>query len=409
MRNKIFEHLNQYDLDVRKTHDARFSDQKCTPDVVCFIADCIINTVYENDSFNVADIWNSQYFIKNTRAIFNKPWPTNKKARHEYDKFIAQPLRLLASAHVLEIDYSGPRYMYRVRNAYILDYIAQRERNTYTFLCCYFEKVLTDSGFWKYFLEYKENPNKDSYMELRDRFIKFMIGNTAINTAVEVRRIFPKILNVLAVDNQIPGSERGHISEYVYTFSDLMYNRKNWRDLNKEKTMTRQEAIEDEADTQQQEAYNAYYVQKAIAQIRKIHTESEVHDQWGQGEATQVHHIFPKSQFPQIAHYLENLILLTATQHYTKAHPSNRTQEVNKDYQLVCLLAKADTIDKSLRKFGERYYRKESFLFVIKTGLQQEQEWSMSLSFNDIKLQLIQVYNSVGIRVDKKTIVKENK
>lgn len=263
-------------------------------------------------------------------------------------------------------------------------------------MCCYFEKVLTDSGFWKYFLEYKENPNKDSYMELRDRFIKFMIGNTAINTAVEVRRIFPKILNVLAVDNQIPGSERGHISEYVYTFSDLMYNRKNWRDLNKEKTMTRQEAIEDEADTQQQEAYNAYYVQKAIAQIRKIHTESEVHDQWGQGEATQVHHIFPKSQFPQIAHYLENLILLTATQHYTKAHPSNRTQEVNKDYQLVCLLAKADTIDKSLRKFGERYYRKESFLFVIKTGLQQEQEWSMSLSFSDIKMQLIQVYNGVA-------------
>lgn len=409
MRNKIFEHLNQYDLDVRKTHDARFSDQKCTPDVVCFIADCIINTVYENDAFNVSDIWNSQYFIKNTRAIFNKPWANDERARHEYDKFIAQPLRLLASAHVLEIDYSGPRYMYRVRNAYILDYIAQRERNTFTFLCCYFEKVLTDSGFWKYFLEYKENPNKDSYMELRDRFIKFMIGNTAINTAVEVRRIFPKILNVLAVDNQIPGSERGHISEYVYTFSDLMYNRKNWRDLNKEKTMTRQEAIEDEADTQQQEAYNAYYVQKAIAQIRKIHTESEVHDQWGQGEATQVHHIFPKSQFPQIAHYLENLILLTATQHYTKAHPSNRTQEVNKDYQLVCLLAKADTIDKSLRKFGERYYRKESFLFVIKTGLQQEQEWSMSLSFNDIKLQLIQVYNSVGIRVDKKTIVKDNK
>ena len=82
----------------------------------------------------------------------------------------------------------------------------------------------------------------------------------------------------------------------------------------------------------QQEAYNAYYVQKAITLIRKIHFESEVHDQWGNGEATQVYHIFPKSDFPQIAHYVENLILLAATQHNTKAHTSNKTQQVNMGY-----------------------------------------------------------------------------
>lgn len=394
MRDEIFHHLNQYDLDIRRSHDARFSDQKCTPDVVCFIADCIINTVVGTDEFDVNTIWNSQYFIKNTRAIFNKPWANDERARHEYDKFIAQPLRLLAYAHILELDQEHGRNIYRVRNAYLLDYISQRERNTFNFLYCYFEKVLTDSGFWRYFLEYKENPNKDSYRELRDRFIRFIIGNTAINGVIEIRRIFPKILNVLAVEHQIPGSERGHISAYVYTFSDLMYNRKNWRDLNKDKTITRQESVMEEIDDRQQEAYSAYYVQKAIARIRKIQTESEVHDQWGLGEATQVHHIFPKSQFPEIAHYLENLILLTASQHFTKAHPSNRTQEVNRDYQLTCLLAKANTIDRSLRRFGERYYRKESFLYVIKVGLSQEQEWSMTLSFADIKRQLILEYNN---------------
>ena len=124
-----------------------------------------------------------------------------------------------------------------------------------------------------------------------------------------------------------------------------------------------------------------------------MHTESEVHDQWSQGDATQVHHIFPKSKYPEIAHYLENLILLTATQHYTKAHPNNRTQEINRDYQLTCLLAKADTIDKSLRKNGERYYRKESFLYVIQIGLEQETPWSMTMSFADIKTSLIAIYN----------------
>ena len=393
MKTDIINYLNQFDLDVRKTKDARFSDQKCTPDVICFIADCIRNTVTGTNEFNANTIWESQYFIKNTRAIFNKPWPNDILARSEYDKFIAQPLRLLAYAHILELDKDGGRNIYKVRNEYLLDYISQRERNTFTFLSCYFEKILKDSNLWRYFIEYKDNPTKESYLTLRDRFIRFMIGNTAIKKDVEVRRIFPKILNVLAVENQIPGSERGTISKYVYTFSDLMYNRKNWRDLNKDKSITRQEAVEDNEDIKQQEAYNAYYVQKAIALIRKIQKESEVHDQWGQGEATQVHHIFPKSQYPQIAHYLENLILLTATQHYTKAHPNNKTQEVNKDYQLTCLLAKADTIDNSLKKFGERYYRKESFLYVIKVGLNQEQEWSMTMSFSDIKHQLILAYN----------------
>ena len=130
---------------------------------------------------------------------------------------------------------------------------------------------------------------------------------------------------------------------------------------------------------------------KAIALIRKIQSESEVHDVWSNGPATQVHHIFPKSQFPEIAHYVENLILLTATQHNTKAHPRNNTQIVDRDYQLVCLLAKSDTIEQSLRQVGERYYRKESFVYVINTGLGCE--WSMRLSFSGIKSKLIQLYN----------------
>ena len=141
MRDKIFEHLNQHDLDVRKSHNARFSDQKCTPDVVCFIADCIINAVGEKEYFNVDTIWNSQYFIKNTRAIFNKPWANDARARHEYDTFIAQPLKLLAYAHILELAQDSRRNIYQVKNAYLLDYIAQKERNTFNFLYCYFESA----------------------------------------------------------------------------------------------------------------------------------------------------------------------------------------------------------------------------------------------------------------------------
>lgn len=392
MKNTIIQYLNKFDLDIRKTGDARFMDQKCTPDVVCFIADCIINTIQSNQTFVVSDIWESQYFIKNTRIIFNKPWANDEKAKHEYDKFIQQPLRMLAYARILNVSKQGNKNVYSIENEQILDYISQKERNTYVFLYCYFEKVLTDSGLWKYFIQYKENPNKESFTELKDRYARFIIGHTAINQKVEIYRIFPKILNVFAVENQIYGSEKGHISKYIFTFSDLMYNRKNWRDLHKEKSMTRQEAEEISEAIEQQEAYNAYYVQKAMNLLRKIQINSEVNDQWGQGEATQIHHIFPKSEFPEIAHYIENLIKLTATQHYTKAHPQNNTQQINKDYQLTCLLAKADTIDKSLRLYGDKYYRKESFIYVIKIGLSQDID--MTLSFSDIKRKLIDIYNA---------------
>lgn len=396
MRDVINKFLGQFDLDVRKSGDARYSDQKCTPDVVCFIADCVMNIVQDEQSFTVNDIWESQYFIKNAVAVFGKPIPTNPKARHEYDKFIQQPLRLLGYAHVLDVSKSGSMNVYTINNEEMLDYISRRERNTYNFLYCYFKKVMEDSGMWKFFQEFIDLSKKGyatelEYLALRDRFIRFMIGNTKINTAVEVRRIFPKIFNIFAVDFNICGSERGTLSKYPFTFSELMYNRKNWRDINKDKSITRQEAAEDAIDTQQ-EAFNAYYVQKAIALIRKIQHESEVHDAWGNGPATQVHHIFPKSQFPQIAHYIENLILLTATQHNTKAHPQNNTQVIDKDYQLVLLLAKSETIEKSLKKVGDKYYRKESFLFVINTGLSVD--WSVALSFDELRTLLIKTYNA---------------
>lgn len=395
MRENIKNYLSQFDLDVRKTRDARFIDQKCTPDVVCFIADCVVNLVNKDETFTVKHIWDSQYFIKNTRAVFNKPWPTDKKAKNEYDKFIQQPLRMLAYAKILDVEKIGSTNHYKILNFEILDYISEKERNTYNFLYCYFEKVLTDSGFWRYFLDYKNsNQTKEDFKSLKERYTRFIIGHTAINGAVEVHRIFPKILNVFAVENQLKGSEKGRVSKYVFTFSDLMYNRKNWRDLNKEKSITRQEAEISEQEIMQQEAYNAYYVQKAIALIRKIHKESEVKDQWAIGEATQVHHIFSRVEFPEIAHYIENLILLTPTQHYTKAHPSNKTQQVNKDYQLTCLLAKADTIEKSLRQIGEKYYRKESFIYVISIGLNENIE--LKLSFPEIKTKLIHIYNNIA-------------
>ena len=394
--------LKSKNYDIRITNDARFMDQKCTPDVVCIIADCVLN-LRENETqreFIVQDIWDSQYFIKNVKAIFNKPSATNPTTRSEYDKFIQQPLRLLAYAGVLDIEKRGITNYYKIANLKVLEYVSLKDRNAYNFLYQYFVKVMSDSGQIKFFEEYRSKYEKDKlaktdFEELQKRFIKFIIGNTAINGEVEVRRIFPKLLNIYACENNLPGSIKGKMSENEFYYTDLMYNRKNWRDLSKDKTVSRQEEnAENEQNILVDTAFNAYLVQKAMNQIRKMYSESEVKDQWSNGEATQVHHIFPKNNFPQLAHYLENLIKLTATQHYTKAHPSNKTDAINLDYQLVCLLAKSDSIEKSLKK-NESYYRKESFIYSINTGLSADLPYT--LDFKGIKNILVNFYNNNSI------------
>lgn len=395
----IKEYLEQFDLDVRKSGDARFMDQKCTPDVISIIADSVVNFVGNNKTkhFTVADIWNSQYFIKNVKAIFNKPLATNPTTNSEYDKFIQQPLRMLAYANILNIIKDGNTNLYSISNYDILEYISLKDRNAYFFLCEYLEKVLIDSGFYKHFEEYKnlyETNKLDSkgFDELKTKYQKFIIGNTKINGVVEINRIFPKILNVFASKHNLPGTIKGNISKHEFYYTDLMYNRKNWRDLNKDKNISRQDS-ESEYDTlisENENPYNNYLIQKAMTQIRKLYTESEVKDQWANGEATQIHHIFPKHKFPQLAHYLENLIKLTATQHYTKAHPSNKTKDINLDYQLVCLLAKSDSIEASLKK-NELYYRKESLIYCINTGLSKE--LTFDLNIRQIKTKLVEIYN----------------
>lgn len=389
MREQINIFLEQFDFDIRKSKDARFVDQKCTPDIVCFMADCVLNMIATKPTFVINDIWETQYFIQNSRVVFNKPWANDKNAKNEYNKVLSQPLKLLAYSQILKVEKIKGSLTFSVNNEELLDYISRKDRNAYNFLYCYFTKVLADSGFLKNLEEYKLEHSKslsNARENLYDKYFRFISGNTPTRSRLDIRRMFHKILNIYAVEQHLPGSK----GKFIMTFSETMYNKKNWRDVNKEKSITRQETLSSQ-DLEKQEIINAYYVQKAIALIRKIHKESEVKDQWGIGEATQVHHIFSRAEFPELAHYVENLILLTATQHNTKAHPSNRTQQINKDYQLTCLLAKSDSIEKSLKK-GEFVYRKESFIFVINTGLLVE--LSDKLDFGTIKTELTRIYNA---------------
>ena len=96
-QQSIRDFLAQSDYDIRESGNGRWIDQKCTPDVVCAVADFICNYVADDPSpgscpFTSKEIWHSEYASQYVEAVFKKPAPKNKNAKHEYDKFFQQPI-----------------------------------------------------------------------------------------------------------------------------------------------------------------------------------------------------------------------------------------------------------------------------------------------------------------------------
>lgn len=109
-----------------------------------------------------------------------------------------------------------------------------------------------------------------------------------------------------------------------------------------------------------------------------------------------MHHIFPKSSFPTIADYVENLIALTSAQHMQEAHPNGNTQLLDKGFQYMCLICKTESIRRNLQDgFGTpMFYSFENYMTVLDTGFSSS--FFMGLEQDD--------YNSVlsGIEMNYK-------
>ncbi len=375
------EFLSQYDYDIRKSGDARWIDQKCTYDVVSIIADCINEYVENSNSgeFTVSDIWHSDYARENVVSIFSKPDP-ELKAGNEYDKYFGQPIKLLGYSHVLNVRKEKNRYYYSINNQEILDKIALRPMNALNFLYEYISKVLSDSGLMKSFEDFFRIQTKDSYQEVRDNFISFTINNTKINGETECGRIFTKVINPLAFKLKKLGTEKGKISKFAITLNDLQYNRSNWRDelSGKDKSATRSE-YEPTVAQLQARALATYTVNKAKKAVRKFNDifnngQTEVCQSTELVKATQAHHIFTQSDYPSIADFIENLIMLTPNQHFSMAHPNNKTQYIDRDFQYICLIAKSTRIHDNLTSDkADKFYDFDDYKYVLNTGLETDE------------------------------------
>ncbi|MCC2814289.1 hypothetical protein LK514_05770 [Faecalicatena fissicatena] len=59
--------LDEHDYDIRKTHNGRWIDQKCTMDVVCLVSDCIVE--YTSNREDKKHLWMIQKNISIMRMI----------------------------------------------------------------------------------------------------------------------------------------------------------------------------------------------------------------------------------------------------------------------------------------------------------------------------------------------------
>ncbi len=405
----ILNWLNQFDLDLRKSKDGTALDMKDTPDVVSFIADCIVHYVDEEMAagkslstieFSVNTIWHTEYAIDMAVQIFGKPSPDSRSAVQEYNKFFTLPIKALSYSRVLQNRKVGRSYLFHVENYELLDYIAARDNNAAIFLGEYFRKVLRDSGIYDYFDTFLSKQTSDSLAVARTTYCDFMLDyglkGQKGGKDLESSKTFIKLINILAYNERKCGIARGGgVTDAIISLQHIRYNERNSRDVatGKPKGVTRT----DHEVSPETQARLEYAINRAKARVAKYNdafnagmTETIPSVVRGRKPgcidmrfeqsavrqiATDKHHIFPAAEFPEINTYYENIICITPEQHYTWAHPNHDTHLINKMYQYYLLLSKMEQIMLNIQdNVGTPgFYSFRKFTKVLDTGLSTDE------------------------------------
>ena len=348
-------------LDIRRLRTARVYDQKVTPDVVTIVADTVSRVAPSDEPFSVKSVWDSPEFEDAVTVIFGKPSAADPLADGEYDKLVGQPILALRHAGVLSGEKKRGVWEYRIASAPVLREIAASEMAALDFLAEYAAKILKDSGLGKKAARFFEKQDKRSLGELESAFSALIFTHTGINNKAEIGRIFPKLLNVAAFKRKSRGRIAGRLSRGRITLYDIRYNRVNWRDAGKPKDITRREADMSRTERPMATARDA----RMADEIKAFHNRSpEIADSHSGGGVVEAHHIFPRSDYPELARVSENIILLTPTQHRAFAH-SGQTGNVSGGYQLLCLLKKLDAVEKCESDPDCNFYSISDFIGML--------------------------------------------
>jgi len=167
---------------------------------------------------------------------------------------------------------------------------------------------------------------------------------------------------------------------------------------------------------QQVKALATYIVNKAKKVVRKFNDlfnngEAEVCQSTEFLKATQAHHIFSQSDYPDIADSIENIIMLTPNQHFSLAHPNNKTQYIDKDFQYVCLIAKTTRIHDNLTSNNpNKLYDFDNYKYVLNIGLETDEFSSIKyLDFAGILKKIDYFYSDQLLNNKYDDLVKNNR
>ena len=400
--DKITSHLEQLDLDIRKSHNARYFDQKTKSDVVELLARCILELI-KNDSqkiFTNRDIWKMEIFENEANEYFNKPKPSDSGAGSEYNKFISQPVLLFLYSGLLSGKKEGTTWHYQCKNMDLLLYISKRPQFAGRFLAEYYEKIFRKSGLGQPLDNFLRKQDVNTLNQLKEDFYCLLykytpIGNKGAKGSqpghTETNRIFNPTLNLICAKHRTKGTEKGRVADHVIRSDELQYNRLNFRDMWKEKEMPRKEAMMTEL--KRYEAYSRSQEAKAKHLIKQMYGDMPMYlDGLHTSPIMEVHHIIQRSQKPEFAGHVENLINLSPTQHKGQAHFSNnkvRTSQTNLEYQRRLLIANSFYIEKSLER-NEVYYAKPQLIDLLKYGLELDVE--EECTFEDLRITIGEPY-----------------
>lgn len=371
IQDKISNLLGSRNYDIRVSGNARFIDQKCTPDILSSVAEAILTLLEDTGkkSFTIKEVWESPFAEKIMTELFQKPSVRDSSAAKEYDKVFSQPIALFRNAGIIAASSNDRPVEYHIVESDILTFISLSDRKALDFLVQYLRKVLVDSDLMHFFTDFFAKPNHDKFAQLKSSFADFLIQHTAINGQTECNRIFTKVLNPLAFAAGTYGTSMGRISNAPIAYPELFYNRINFRDLEKPKGISRNEwakSLENSAGSPEK-----FQVDKAKRNVKRYESCRNEVNRFSHESADHVHHIFPMCDYPELSDTFENLIVLNPTQHLSYAHPKGNTNAVSNSYQLVCVLAKLNSVLCSTNA-QDSFYSLDNFINVINVGLGQD-------------------------------------
>lgn len=369
MDSIIEEALSARILDLRKRPYTRFIDQKCTPDLLSLTTALIVELYGIDDEFSNPELQREDEAKRALAIELNKA--SSSFTRRENNKVFMHSLKMLTYAGILNERKVGNTYYFSIENIRALRKLANDERRSLEFITGYITETFSQTDSMWIFEEFKSSSHDaEAYSILKKRFIQFArrhmgAGKKGSDSGLEARRILPKIMNPLAIRWNMNGSIKGRVSKSGISMMDLRYGRVNARDqkLQRSSETSRKERAEQRFQSLRDR--REYRVSEAKRSVRQRH--QDISEVSGESPATQVHHIFPQSEFSALASVPENLILLTPDEHNLRAHPNNKTNSIDKSYQRTLLLKKLDHVEES-EAARDGFYKIEEFAHVVETG-----------------------------------------